>query len=669
MDRALALMSFSYISRGSRNTVTMKWSVVIALVTLLAMADAQAVAAPQPAINCSASIKTLPGVSPLESGEDPCANTSAYSQLGSCGLFIQGNVSTPSAECCDNVQKVWSKFPACFCKVTFFSIFKDPGPVRALERPHLCNITDDLCDICPSTLYNYRKDYECNASIHAKFKEPTVDPCADTMAYSQLGACSAFIDGNVSTPSADCCASTRDVWTKNQACFCKVTFFSIFSDPGPLRALQRPHMCNITEDLCNVCPAHFVKIGLSKTTVVAAAIGTSIAAVLLLIGCVFLVCCRKKVFRRHYENKEYVQQCNDIKNIEGKPTIFPYHVLKHAAMNFSLENKLGEGGFGSVFKGILPDGMEVAIKKLSAKSQQGNDEFLNEVTLITSVQHRNLVKLRGCCLKAEERLLVYEYLENKSLHQALFDKPRLQMDWQTRLKILEGTARGLAYLHEGCHTRIVHRDIKASNILLDKDLNPKIADFGLARIFSENDTHVSTRVAGTAGYLAPEYAMRGQLTEKADVFSYGIVVLELVSGRANLDLHLQPHAVYLLDWAWQLYEENQLIDLLDPSITWSQDTMEEALRVVEMALLCTHSRTTLRPTMTTVVSILTGGSEVAIPKFARFDVRNYSDLDFKFSDSTNSRQTDSRVRSYSSQGGDSTCSNNTSGVVSILEPR
>jgi serine/threonine protein kinase len=637
----------------------------MAMMTLLAMANAQAAAAQQTEYGCTGSIKEK--FSPLS--KDPCEKTPAYSQISACGSFIMGNVSTPSADCCAGAQSVWSNFPACFCKVTFLSIFPDPGPVRALERPLMCNITDDLCNTCSSALADYHTDYGCAAGIPAKYKEPAKDPCADTMAYTQLGECTAFVQGNVTAPSPACCAAAQNVYANLPACFCKVTFFSIFPDPGPARGLERPHLCNITDDLCKICPAHFESIG-SKVTIVAAAVGTSIAAVLFLIGCVFLVCCRKRVFRRHYENKEYAQQCNDIKNIEGKPTIFPYHVLKHATKNFSPENKLGEGGFGSVFKGVLPDGMEVAVKQLSAKSQQGNDEFLNEVTLITSVQHRNLVKLRGCCLKAEERLLVYEYLENKSLHQALFDKPRLQMDWQTRMKILEGTARGLAYLHEGCHTRIVHRDIKASNILLDKDLNPKIADFGLARIFSENDTHVSTRVAGTAGYLAPEYAMRGQLTEKADVFSYGIVVLELVSGRANLDLHLQPHAVYLLDWAWQLYEENQLTDLLDPAISWSQDTLEESLRVVEMALLCTHSRTTLRPTMTTVVSILTGGSEVAIPKFARFDVRNYSDLDFKFSGSqASSKQTDSRIRSYSSHGGDSTCSNNTSGVVSILEPR
>ena len=226
------------------------------MVTLLTMANAQVATGPPPGYNCTASIKTLPGVAP-SGKKDPCANTTAYIQLGSCRAFIDGNVTTPSAACCESVQDVWSKYPACFCKVTFFSIFPDPGPAQALKRPQMCNITDDLCSICPSALASAQKDSECAASIRSKFASPAKDPCAETMAYSELGACDTFVNGNVSTPSADCCSSVQDVWSKYRACFCKVTFFSIFSDPGPARALERPHMCNITDDLCKVCPAYF----------------------------------------------------------------------------------------------------------------------------------------------------------------------------------------------------------------------------------------------------------------------------------------------------------------------------------------------------------------------------------------------------------------------------
>jgi serine/threonine protein kinase len=305
----------------------------------------------------------------------------------------------------------------------------------------------------------------------------------------------------------------------------------------------------------------------------------------------------------------------EILKIEGKPTLYSYNVLKTATKNFHMASKLGEGGFGAVYKGVLPDGTEVAVKQLSISSRQGQEEFFNEVMLITGVQHRNLVKLRGCCLKGDERLLVYEFLANRSLHQALFDETQaMKLNWPTRLKILVGTARGLAYLHEGCQTRIIHRDIKASNILLDKDLNPKIADFGLARLFQDSQSHVSTRVAGTVGYLAPEYAMRGQLTEKADVFSFGIVALELVSGRGNLDLRLPPEMAYLLDWTWHLHENKRLKDIVDPTLLGDEYSEEEAMRVVDVALHCTQSVGTMRPTMTRVVELLTHGADAEIPE-------------------------------------------------------
>ncbi|CAM6059844.1 unnamed protein product [Sphagnum tenellum] len=327
---------------------------------------------------------------------------------------------------------------------------------------------------------------------------------------------------------------------------------------------------------------------------------------------VWLSCRRKK---KAWRFPDATQELDEILKIEGKPTIYSYSVLKTATKNFQAASKLGEGGFGAVYKGVLPDGTEVAVKQLSVSSRQGQEEFLNEVMLITGVQHRNLVKLRGCCLKGDERLLVYEFLENRSLHQALFDETNgLKLNWPIRLKILVGTARGLAYLHEGCQTRIIHRDIKASNILLDKDLNPKIADFGLARLFQDSQSHISTRVAGTVGYLAPEYAMRGQLTEKADVFSFGIVALELVSGRGNLDLRLPPEMAYLLDWTWHLHEKKKLKDIVDQSLLGDEYSEEEVMRVIEVALLCTQSVGTMRPTMTRVVELLTHHTDMDVPE-------------------------------------------------------
>eukprot|EP00253_Pinus_taeda_P026691 PITA_26691 len=221
-------------------------------------------------------------------------------------------------------------------------------------------------------------------------------------------------------------------------------------------------------------------------------------------------------------------------SIANPDLIFKYDILREATSNFNLANKLGDGGFGSVYKGVLPDGRVVAVKRLYMGTRHADAEFLNEANLISRVQHRNLVKLLGCAVEGSERLLVYEYLENSSLDKFLFDATKRRLlDWKERYEIIVGTARGLAYLHEESQIRVIHRDIKASNILLDDKHKPKIADFGLARFFAEDQSHVSTRVAGTLGYMAPEYALRGQLTEKADVFSFGVLLLEIISGRKN----------------------------------------------------------------------------------------------------------------------------------------
>ncbi|XP_027353841.1 probable LRR receptor-like serine/threonine-protein kinase At1g56140 isoform X2 [Abrus precatorius] len=259
---------------------------------------------------------------------------------------------------------------------------------------------------------------------------------------------------------------------------------------------------------------------------------------------VFAIFCIIQKRKREADDEELL-------GIDTKPYTFSYSELKNATNDFNLENKLGEGGFGPVYKGTLNDGRVIAVKQLSVGSHQGKSQFITEIATISAVQHRNLVKLYGCCIEGSKRLLVYEYLENKSVDQALFGNC-LTLNWSMRYDICLGVARGLTYLHEESRLRIVHRDVKASNILLDSVLIPKISDFGLAKLYDENKTHISTRVAGTIGYLAPEYAMRGHLTEKADVFSFGVVALELVSGRPNSDSSLEGEKVYLLEWTFRI---------------------------------------------------------------------------------------------------------------------
>uniref|UniRef100_A0A453SX65 non-specific serine/threonine protein kinase n=1 Tax=Aegilops tauschii subsp. strangulata TaxID=200361 RepID=A0A453SX65_AEGTS len=227
-----------------------------------------------------------------------------------------------------------------------------------------------------------------------------------------------------------------------------------------------------------------------------------------------------------------------------------YKELDRATARFDQSNKIGEGGYGPVYKGTLRDGTAVAVKVLSLQSRQGAREFLSELITISDISHENLVKLYGCCVEGSHKILVYNYLENNSLAQTLLGSQQhssIQFNWSTRVNICIGVAQGLAYLHDGVRPHVVHRDIKASNILLDQDLTPKISDFGLAKLLPSDVSHISTRVAGTLGYLAPEYAIRGQVTRKSDVYSFGVLLIEIVSGRCNTDTKLPYEDQILLE--------------------------------------------------------------------------------------------------------------------------
>ncbi|CAM8948861.1 unnamed protein product [Rhodiola kirilowii] len=287
--------------------------------------------------------------------------------------------------------------------------------------------------------------------------------------------------------------------------------------------------------------------------------------------------------------------------------LYSYKELIKATEDFSPVNKIGEGGFGSVYKGRLRDGKVAAIKVLASESKQGVKEFLTEINVISDIKHDNLVTLYGCCVEESHRILLYKYYDNNSLSQTLLgdDHGSIDFNWQTRVNIAVGIARGLAYLHDEVRPYIVHRDIKASNILLDKDLTAVISDFGLAKLVPSDMTHVSTRVAGTIGYLAPEYAIRGQLTRKADIYSFGVLLLEIVSGRCNTNTRLPIGEQYLLERTWELHERRELVSIVDMTMNGLFDA-EEACRFLKIALLCTQDSPKLRPSMSTVVKMLIG---------------------------------------------------------------
>ncbi|XP_039832885.1 cold-responsive protein kinase 1-like isoform X2 [Panicum virgatum] len=287
------------------------------------------------------------------------------------------------------------------------------------------------------------------------------------------------------------------------------------------------------------------------------------------------------------------------------PTSFYYRDLKAATNNFNEKSKLGEGGFGDVYKGLLKNGKTVAVKRLVVmETSRAKADFESEVKLISNVHHRNLVRLLGCSRKGSEFLLVYEYMANGSLDKFLFGEQRGTLNWRQRFNIIVGMARGLAYLHQEFHVCIIHRDIKSSNVLLDDEFQPKIADFGLARLLPDDHSHLSTKFAGTLGYTAPEYAIHGQLSEKVDTYSFGVVVLEILSGRKSNDTRLEPETQYLLEWAWRLYESVNLMALVDESLDPEEYKPEEVKRIMEIALLCTQSTVAARPMMSEVIVLL-----------------------------------------------------------------
>ncbi|URE16150.1 serine threonine-protein kinase [Musa troglodytarum] len=291
--------------------------------------------------------------------------------------------------------------------------------------------------------------------------------------------------------------------------------------------------------------------------------------------------------------------------------LFDLGTVAAATGNFSIESKLGEGGFGPVYKGKLEDEQEIAVKRLSETSVQGVDEFKNEVVLIAKLQHRNLVRLLGCCVQGEERMLIYEYMPNGSLDSFLFeDKAKgWLLNWPTRYSIIVGIARGLLYLHQDSRLRIIHRDLKASNILLDMHMNPKISDFGMARIFGGDDAEGNTkRVVGT-GYMSPEYAMDGIFSVKSDVYSFGVLVLEIISGKKNRGNYDSSRRLNLLGYTWRLWREGKGLDLVDEAIGDSYP-QAEVLRCMKVGLLCVQERPEDRPTMSAVMLML--GSVVSL---------------------------------------------------------
>ncbi|KAG2291602.1 hypothetical protein Bca52824_038271 [Brassica carinata] len=362
---------------------------------------------------------------------------------------------------------------------------------------------------------------------------------------------------------------------------------------------------------------------LSTGIVVAITVATVFGVLILLV--LGYVLCRR---RNSYQRTQF-ETDSDISTTHSSQ--YDFKTIEAATNNFSSSNKLGEGGFGEVYKGTLSTGTEVAVKRLSKMSGQGTREFRNEAVLVSKLQHRNLVRLLGFCLEGKEKILIYEFVPNKSLDYFLFDPEKQRLDWTQRYKIIGGIARGILYLHQDSQLTIIHRDLKASNILLDADMVPKISDFGLSTIFGIEQTQGNTnRIAGTYAYMSPEYAMQGQFSMKSDIYSFGVLVLEIISGKKNSNVYQMDEtstAGNLVNNAWRLWRNGSPLELLDPAIRRNNQS-NEVTRCIHIALLCVQDNPEDRPMLSTIILMLTSNTiTLPVPNLPSFFPRNRLELE------------------------------------------
>ncbi|PIN06261.1 Serine/threonine protein kinase [Handroanthus impetiginosus] len=412
-----------------------------------------------------------------------------------------------------------------------------------------------------------------------------VAQCAETISQTGCEDCLTVAYGNIQG-----CLPNADGRAIDAACFLRYSDRAFFAD-------------NQTTDITPFLGGGGGGNSSKKKAIIGGAVGGGVGLILILFA-LFL-------WYKFSRKPKAARRSNILGATELQgPNIYSYKDLKAATNNFSEENKLGEGGFGDVYKATLKNGNIVAVKKLDISYSRAKADFETEVRLISNVHHRNLVRLLGCCSKGSELLLVYEYMANGSLDRFLYGEKRGALTWKQRFDIIFGTARGLAYLHEQYHVCIIHRDIKPSNILLDNEFQAKIADFGLARLLPENQSHVSTKFAGTLGYTAPEYAVHGHLSEKVDTYSFGVMILEIISGRRSSDVNVDSDTEYLLEEAWKLYDTGMHEKLADDTLDANEYKLDDLKKMVEIALLCTQSSPSSRPTMSEVLVMLISDSSV-----------------------------------------------------------
>ncbi|GLT83216.1 hypothetical protein SLE2022_015180 [Rubroshorea leprosula] len=393
-----------------------------------------------------------------------------------------------------------------------------------------------------------------------------------------------------------CCHGKQGGFVQKPNCFFRWDLYPFYEYLSPPPSISPPDA--IGNSTNTTTPKDNKDI--STPTVIALVVSTIASIAIVAIACALL--------RRRRKPKLEIEGMDDSDGANGANSLqFNFATIMVATDNFSIKSKLGQGGFGAVYKGRLQDGQDIAVKRLSINSGQGELEFMNEVKLMSRLQHRNLVRLLGFCLDGNERLLIYEFVPNSSLDHFLFDPiKRLQLDWNTRYKIIGGIARGILYLHEDSRHRIIHRDLKVSNILLDAEMNPKISDFRMARLFLGDETEADTRnVVGTFGYMAPEYAMNGKFSVKSDVYSFGVLVLEIISGQ-KIYFSNGEEGESLVTYAWRNWMQGTTLNFVDSILR--DGSRSEMMRCIQLGLLCVQENVARRPTMASVVLMLSSNS-------------------------------------------------------------
>ncbi|KAL8107806.1 cysteine-rich receptor-like protein kinase 25 [Apium graveolens] len=471
--------------------------------------------------------------------------------------------------------------------------FSDPERLKSTLNPILLNMSMVAAN-STNMVATGNVSFPGDEPIHA------YGQCTKDLSPDDCYACLRTAISNFSS----CCYNYRGARLFSRSCFLRYEFYKL-SSPSPTPGLPKQSARK------------------NKWMIVVISCGAMVVLVALIGFYIYCLKLRNQTRNRndrvsrqqvqlpesneHRDPHAMLQKFQVLKNLDPQEFSFiPIESVKVATNNFSDSNKLGQGGFGPVYKGILPTGENIAVKRLSATSTQGSDEFINEVLLIFKLQHKNLVRLLGFCVDREERILVYEYMSNSSLDLFLNDESkRAKVSWTVRLDIINGIARGMLYLHQDSRLRIIHRDLKPSNVLLDKEMNPKISDFGMARIFggSECQANSTVKVVGTYGYIAPEFAMEGLYSIKSDVFSFGVLLLEIISGKRNAKYHLSTKTTSLLSYAWLLWNEGKGKDLMDPLLA-DTCSLDDFLRCMHIGLLCVQEDSYDRPTMLSVVMML-----------------------------------------------------------------